>query len=101
MVDLFHQVCTPMTTPQTPGAFAYGLRLMALDSTLEHQMIASLLDARQAPYQRLLADIRRHRLPERDWRSNPRVVKRKMSKFPENSTKAAAPKALSRNYPHP
>ena len=32
---LFHQVCTPMTTPQTPGAFAYGLRLMALDSTLE------------------------------------------------------------------
>lgn len=35
MVDLFHQVCTPMTTPQTPGAFAYGLRLMALDSTLE------------------------------------------------------------------
>ncbi len=35
VVDLFHQVCTPMTSPQTPGAFAYGLRLMALDSTLE------------------------------------------------------------------
>ena len=35
VVDLFHRVCTPMTTPQTPGAFAYALRLMALDSTLE------------------------------------------------------------------
>jgi len=33
-------------------------------------------------YQRLLQDIRRHRLPERDHRCNPRVVKRKMSKFP-------------------
>jgi len=33
-------------------------------------------------YQRLLADIRHHRLPERDHRCNPRVVKRKMSKFP-------------------
>ena len=32
-------------------------------------------------YQRLLDDIARHRLPERDNRSNPRVVKRKMSKF--------------------
>jgi hypothetical protein len=32
-------------------------------------------------YQRLLNDIARHRLPERENRSNPRVVKRKMSKF--------------------
>lgn len=32
-------------------------------------------------YHRLLNDIARHRLPERDNRSNPRVVKRKMSKF--------------------
>jgi hypothetical protein len=32
-------------------------------------------------YQRLLNDITRHRLPERENRSNPRVVKRKMSKF--------------------
>jgi hypothetical protein len=29
----------------------------------------------------LLNDISRHRLPERENRSNPRVVKRKMSKF--------------------
>ena len=32
-------------------------------------------------YQRLLNDIVRHRLPARENRSNPRVVKRKMSKF--------------------
>lgn len=32
-------------------------------------------------YQRLLNDIARHRLPKRENRSNPRVVKRKMSKF--------------------
>jgi hypothetical protein len=32
---LFRQVCRPLATPQTPGAFALGLRLMAIDSTLE------------------------------------------------------------------
>jgi len=32
---LFGQVCRPIATPQTPGAFAFGLRLMAIDSTLE------------------------------------------------------------------
>ena len=32
-------------------------------------------------YQRLLDDIAHYRLPQRDTRSNPRVVKRKMSKF--------------------
>jgi hypothetical protein len=32
---LLRQVCRPIATPQTPGAFALGLRLMAIDSTLE------------------------------------------------------------------
>ena len=32
-------------------------------------------------YRRLLNDVARHRLPERENRSNPRVIKRKMSKF--------------------
>ena len=32
---LFRQVCRPLATPHTPGAFAFGLRLMAIDSTLE------------------------------------------------------------------
>ena len=32
-------------------------------------------------YRRLLNDVARHRLPERENRSNPRVIKRKMSRF--------------------
>jgi Insertion element 4 transposase N-terminal/Transposase DDE domain len=32
---LFERVCQPRATPQTPGAFAFGLRLMAIDSTVE------------------------------------------------------------------
>jgi hypothetical protein len=35
MVALFHRLCRPMTTPETPGAFLVGLRLMALDGTVE------------------------------------------------------------------
>jgi hypothetical protein len=33
--QLFRQVCQPLATSQTPGAFRFGLRLMALDSTLD------------------------------------------------------------------
>jgi hypothetical protein len=32
---LFHTLCHPRATPQTPGAFAFGRRLMALDSSLK------------------------------------------------------------------
>jgi hypothetical protein len=35
MVTLFHRVCRPMATPDTPGAFLFGLRLMAIDGTVE------------------------------------------------------------------
>jgi hypothetical protein len=35
IVDLFQRVCQPMATPQTPGAFLFGLRLVALDGTVE------------------------------------------------------------------
>ena len=35
LVNLFHRVCQPMATPETPGAFLFGLRLMALDGTVE------------------------------------------------------------------
>jgi hypothetical protein len=34
--QLFQQVCQPRATPQTKGAFRFGLRLMAIDSTLEN-----------------------------------------------------------------
>ncbi len=35
VVGLFHRVCQPLATAQTPGAFCCGLRLMALDGTVE------------------------------------------------------------------
>jgi hypothetical protein len=35
MVALFYQVCVPIATPQTCGAFLFGLRLMAIDGTTE------------------------------------------------------------------
>ena len=35
LVALFKQVCQPMATPQTRGAFLFGLRLMAIDGTTE------------------------------------------------------------------
>jgi hypothetical protein len=35
MVALFHEVCQPLATPDTPGAFLFGLRMMALDGTTE------------------------------------------------------------------
>jgi hypothetical protein len=35
LARLFHAVCQPMATPQTRGAFLFGLRLMALDGTVE------------------------------------------------------------------
>jgi hypothetical protein len=35
LVALFHRVCRPLATPQTPGAFLFDLRLMAIDGTTE------------------------------------------------------------------
>ncbi len=35
LVTLFHTVCCPIATAQTPGAFLFGLRLMAIDGTVE------------------------------------------------------------------
>lgn len=35
MERLFECVCQPIASPGTPGAFAYGLRLIALDGTVE------------------------------------------------------------------
>lgn len=35
VVELFHRVCQPIATETTPGAFLFGLRLMAIDGTVE------------------------------------------------------------------
>jgi hypothetical protein len=34
-VELFHRICLPCATPDTPEAFRFGLRLMAVDGTKE------------------------------------------------------------------
>jgi hypothetical protein len=36
LVVLFQQLCQPLATPQTQGAFLFGLRLMAIDGTVEN-----------------------------------------------------------------
>lgn len=35
LANLFHRVCQPLATPETRGAFLGGLRLMAIDGTVE------------------------------------------------------------------
>lgn len=35
LVALFHELCQPIATPQTQGAWLFGLRLMALDGVVE------------------------------------------------------------------
>jgi hypothetical protein len=32
---LFHRICQPLATPDTSGAFLFGLRLMAIDARTE------------------------------------------------------------------
>jgi hypothetical protein len=59
-------------------SFVNAVRIIS-DAISEFQMTTP--EQTDRLYQRLLDDIVRHRLPERDNRSNPRVVKRKMSNF--------------------
>jgi hypothetical protein len=52
-----------------------------------------------ALYQRLLRDIARKRLPQRRLRSNPRVVKRKMSNFKlKRAQRLAWPQPTTRSF---
>jgi hypothetical protein len=59
-------------------SFVHALRVLQ-DAIPEFQMVA--VPELPRLYKRLLADIAKERLPERAPRSNPRVVKRKMSNF--------------------
>jgi len=59
-------------------SFINAVRLIC-DAIPEFQMVAP--EQQPLLYQRLLQDIARYRLPDRDHRINPRVVKRKMSNF--------------------
>ena len=50
MRHLFQRVCRPMASEQTQGAFRFGLRLMAIDSTLDEvaDTVANTQYARRA-----------------------------------------------------
>lgn len=61
-------------------SFINALELIC-DAVCEFQMLKPKYHAER--YQRLLEDIRRFKLPPRENRCNPRVVKRKMSNFPK------------------
>jgi hypothetical protein len=76
--SVMHDAATKAGLDPDRLSFVNALRIIG-DAISEFQMTAP----EQLPrlYQRLLNDIARHRLPERDNRSNPQVVKRKMSKF--------------------
>lgn len=51
MQALFHLVCHPRATPQTPGAFRFGYRLMALDGSLDNLPATPAFQARYAAKQ--------------------------------------------------
>jgi len=77
-------------------SFTNALKIVC-DAVAEFQMTST----EQLPrlYQRLLNDITRHRLPKRDNRSNPRVVKRKMSNFKLKRPEHAHWPQPSRSFP--
>ena len=76
-------------------SFINSLELIC-DAIPEFQMA----DPKSHPrlYQRLLQDIRQFCLPERDNRWNPRVVKRKMSKFPLKRPESYNPARLKKPF---
>lgn len=75
---LMHEAALQADLDPDRLSFVHALE-MVRDAVLEFQLVVpehmSLL------YERLLVDIAAKRLPERRLRSNPRVVKRKMSNF--------------------
>ncbi len=72
-------------------SFTKSLRILR-NAVFEFQIVAE--DQKPLLYQQLLTDIARSKLPERANRSNPRVVKRKMSNFDKKREK-------HRNWPQP
>jgi hypothetical protein len=76
-------------------SFVHAVRVIQ-DALPEFQMSAE--EHLPQLYQRLLRDIRRKRVPERRLRVNPRVVKRKMSKFKLKRPEHAHPPTLDRPF---
>ncbi len=80
-----------------PDRLSFGGALRVIQAAVpEFQMVAPAQVSRLD--QRLLRDIGRTRLPERGLRSNPRVVKRKMSKFKLKRPEHAHRPKLERSF---
>lgn len=75
---LMHEAALSMDADPDRLSFTNSLRIIQ-QAIPEFQLVEST--QHPALYQRLLHDIAQQRLPARDHRINPRVVKRKMSKF--------------------
>jgi hypothetical protein len=76
--SLIHQAAVAHQLDPDQISFIQSVRLIT-DAFADFQLVHPAHHPRL--WQRLLADIARSRLPSRDNRINPRVVKRKMSKF--------------------
>jgi hypothetical protein len=76
--QLMYQAAVSVEIDPDRLSFVHAVRVLQ-DAIPEFQMVA----AEEIPrlYRRMLADIAREQLPERQGRCNPRVVKRKMSNF--------------------
>jgi hypothetical protein len=75
---LIHEAALKAGVDPDRLSFVHAVEVVK-DAIPEFQMVAP--DQREQLYQRLLNDIARVRLPQRQHRINPRVVKRKMSNF--------------------
>jgi hypothetical protein len=75
---LMHEAAVEVELDPDRLSFVRSLRIIQ-EAVVEFQMVAP--EQRPQLYERLLRDLARKRLPERKERSNPRVVKRKMSNF--------------------
>ena len=76
---LMHEAALESGVSPDRVSFTRAVRVLA-DATVEFQLAAP--DLRAGLYRLLLKDLTRELLPPRRLRSNPRVVKRKMSNFP-------------------
>ena len=92
---LMHQAAVQVDLDPDRLSFVRSLRIIQ-DAVPEFQMVAP--EQRLQLYQRLLRDLVRKRLPERQERSNPRVVKRKMSNFKLKRKEHAHPPKLERPF---
>lgn len=75
---VMHQAALQAQVAPTRLSFVKSLRILRT-AVFQAQIVAP--EQFDSWYQRLLQDIGRQQLPRRDNRSNPRVIKRKMSKF--------------------